>query len=58
MPPRHPGVPAAYDTCADSNKRFLADYAARPGVTKLPDGLMYRVIKAGDGPQSRRTATW
>ena len=47
-----------YDTSADANKRFLADYAARPGVTKLPDGLMYRVIKAGSGPRSRKTATW
>ena len=39
-----------YDTSADANKRFLADYAARPDVKKLPDGLMYRVLKAGDGP--------
>jgi len=41
----------AYDTSADANKHFLADYAARPDVKKLPDGLMYRVIKSGDGPQ-------
>ena len=41
---------AGYDTSADANKRFLADYAARPDVKKLPDGLMYRVLKAGDGP--------
>ena len=41
---------SAYDTSADANKRFLADYAARPDVKKLPDGLMYRVLKAGDGP--------
>ena len=40
---------SAYDTSPDANKRFLADYAARKGVTKLPDGLMYRVIKSGDG---------
>jgi FKBP-type peptidyl-prolyl cis-trans isomerase FklB len=40
---------SAYDTSPDANKRFLADYAAKPGVTKLPDGLMYRVIKSGDG---------
>ena len=46
----------AYDTSADANKRFLADYAARPGVTKLPDGLMYRVIKAGTGPQLQKTS--
>jgi FKBP-type peptidyl-prolyl cis-trans isomerase len=43
-----------YDTSADANKRFLADYAARPGVTKLPDGLMYRVIKSGTGPQVQK----
>jgi FKBP-type peptidyl-prolyl cis-trans isomerase len=41
---------SAYDTSADANKRFLANYAARPDVKKLPDGLMYRVIKSGDGP--------
>ena len=40
---------SAYDTSPDANKRFLADYAARPGVKKLPDGLRYRVIKSGDG---------
>jgi FKBP-type peptidyl-prolyl cis-trans isomerase len=45
---------ASYDTSEDSNKRFLADYATRPGVTKLPDGLMYRVIKAGSGPQVQK----
>ena len=42
---------SAYDTSADANKRFLADYAGRPDVKKLPDGLMYRVLKSGDGPQ-------
>jgi FKBP-type peptidyl-prolyl cis-trans isomerase len=46
-----PGVAGpGYDTSADANKRFLADYAARPNVKKLPDGLMYRVLKPGDGP--------
>ena len=39
----------SYDTSPDANKRYLADYAARPGVKKLEDGLMYRVIKAGTG---------
>ena len=43
------GAASGYDTSPESNARFLADYAARKGVTKLPDGLMYRVIKAGDG---------
>jgi FKBP-type peptidyl-prolyl cis-trans isomerase len=45
---------ATYDTSAESNTRFLADYAARPGVKKLPDGLMYRVLKAGTGPQVQK----
>ena len=49
---------AGYDTSPDSNKRFLAEYAARPGVTKLPDGLMYRVIKAGNGPQVQKNSDW
>lgn len=46
----------AYDTSADANKRFLADYATRPNVKKLPDGLMYRVLKAGDGPQPQKNS--
>ena len=45
---------AIYDTSPEANARFLADYAARPGVTKLPDGLMYRVLKAGNGPQLQK----
>jgi|SRR5665213_697197 len=46
----------SYDTSAESNARFLADYAARPGVTKLPDGLMYRVIKSGTGPAVQKNS--
>jgi FKBP-type peptidyl-prolyl cis-trans isomerase len=45
---------AGYDTSADANKRFLADYATRPDVKKLPDGLMYRILKSGDGPQVQK----
>ena len=45
---------ASYDTTPQSNARFLDDYAKRPGVTKLPDGLMYRVLKAGNGPQLQK----
>ena len=45
---------AGYDTTPEANARFLADYAKRPGVTKLPDGLMYRVLKAGTGPQVQK----
>lgn len=47
---------AAYDTSPASNAKFLADYAARPGVIKLPSGLMYRVLKAGNGPTVLRDA--
>ena len=42
----------------NANKRFLADYAAQPGVTKLPDGLMYRVLKAGNGPPVQKDSDW
>jgi FKBP-type peptidyl-prolyl cis-trans isomerase len=52
-----PGVAGpAYDTTADANARFLADYAARPGVKKLPDGLMYRVLQSGDGPTPQKNS--
>jgi FKBP-type peptidyl-prolyl cis-trans isomerase len=44
------GASRSYDLTPDSNARYLADYAARKDVVKLPDGLMYRVIKAGTGP--------
>ena len=45
---------AKYDLTAASNQKFLADYAAKPGVFKTADGLQYRVLKAGKGksPQS------
>ena len=43
-----------YDLSAASNKKFLADFAAKPGVMKTADGLEYRIIKSGNGraPQS------
>ena len=47
---------ATYDTTPASNAKFLTDYAARPGVIKLPSGLMYRVLKAGNGPSVLRDA--
>jgi FKBP-type peptidyl-prolyl cis-trans isomerase len=40
---------ATYDLSAAGNARYLADFAALKGVTKLPDGLMYRVIESGNG---------
>jgi FKBP-type peptidyl-prolyl cis-trans isomerase len=55
--PAVPGVAGpAYDTSPDANTRFLADYAARPNVKKLPDGLMYRVLKSGDGPTPQKNS--
>jgi FKBP-type peptidyl-prolyl cis-trans isomerase FklB len=52
-----PGVAGpAYDTSPDANTRFLSDYAARPNVKKLPDGLMYRVLKSGDGPTPQKNS--
>jgi FKBP-type peptidyl-prolyl cis-trans isomerase FklB len=51
------GVPGpAYDTSAAANQRFLADYAVRPNVKTLPDGLMYRVLKSGDGPTPQKNS--
>ena len=51
-----------YDLSADGNTRFLADFAALPGVTKLKDGLMYRVVQEGSGkgtsPISRQDYVW
>jgi FKBP-type peptidyl-prolyl cis-trans isomerase FklB len=39
----------SYDLSPESNAKFLADFATKPGVIKLKDGLMYRVIKPGNG---------
>ena len=38
-----------YDLSTAANQKFLADNAAKPGVIKTPDGLQYRVLKAGHG---------
>ena len=48
MPPRpHRGL--AYDTSRRRQQALPGRLCRAPGVKKLPDGLMYRVIKAGDG---------
>lgn len=47
--PVHAADMAADPLSPQANAKFLADYAAKPGVVKLPDGLMYRVVDAGDG---------
>jgi FKBP-type peptidyl-prolyl cis-trans isomerase len=55
-PASGPGVPGpSYNISQESNAKFLADYAALPGVTKTADGLLYRVIKAGNGKTPQRT---
>ncbi|HEU4549397.1 MAG TPA: FKBP-type peptidyl-prolyl cis-trans isomerase [Rhizomicrobium sp.] len=41
---------STYTLTPESNAKFLADFAKRPGVIKLPDGLMYRVLQSGSGP--------
>ena len=42
-------APQAADISPESNQKFLADNAKRPGVKVTADGLQYRVIKAGTG---------
>ena len=42
-------VAASYDLTPEANAKFLADFAAEPGVVTLPGGLMYQVIEPGDG---------
>jgi FKBP-type peptidyl-prolyl cis-trans isomerase FklB len=42
-------TPAKYDLSADSNAKYLADNAVKPGVIKLSNGLQYRIIKSGTG---------
>jgi len=54
-PAANTAKPAAkYDLSPESNTRYLADFAAKPGAKKTDDGLEYRVLKAGTGkaPQS------
>jgi FKBP-type peptidyl-prolyl cis-trans isomerase len=38
-----------YDLSQAANQRFLADNAHKKGVTRLPDGLQYRVLTRGHG---------
>jgi FKBP-type peptidyl-prolyl cis-trans isomerase len=43
------GVQASYPLTPEGNAQFLADFATEPNVVKLPGGLMYEVVKPGDG---------
>jgi len=42
---------------ATAGQAFLDANAKKPGVTALPSGLQYRVIKAGTGPKPKSTDT-
>jgi FKBP-type peptidyl-prolyl cis-trans isomerase FklB len=48
------GQQATQDNLA-KGEAFLAKNATREGVTTLPSGLQYKVIKAGSGPSPKRT---
>jgi FKBP-type peptidyl-prolyl cis-trans isomerase FklB len=38
-------------------KKFLEENKKKPGVTELPSGLQYQVMKAGTGPMPKETDT-
>ena len=44
-----------YGLSQSENDRFLAELAAKPGIQKLPNGVLYRVLASGAGaaPASR-----
>jgi FKBP-type peptidyl-prolyl cis-trans isomerase len=39
----------------DAGKAFLAETAKKPGVQKTASGLLYEIVKAGDGPKPKAT---
>lgn len=45
---------------ADGNllagEKFLAENSGKEGVTTLPSGLQYKIVRAGDGPKPTSTA--
>jgi FKBP-type peptidyl-prolyl cis-trans isomerase FklB len=46
---------AAGGTNKDEGLKFLAANKAQPGVTTLPSGLQYKVLKQGNGPSPKST---
>ncbi|NUO03356.1 MAG: FKBP-type peptidyl-prolyl cis-trans isomerase [Saprospiraceae bacterium] len=44
-----------YEKTMAEGKKFLEENAKRPGVTTLPSGLQYEVLKAGTGPKPAKT---
>jgi FKBP-type peptidyl-prolyl cis-trans isomerase FklB len=51
---------AKFKEVADKNKKegdaFLAENKKKPGITTMPDGLQYRVIKEGSGESPTATS--
>jgi len=43
------GPALAGDISPEANRELIAAHAKKPGVTVLPNGLQYRVIKTGTG---------
>jgi FKBP-type peptidyl-prolyl cis-trans isomerase len=41
----------------DAGKTFLAETEKKPGVQKTASGLLYEIVKAGDGPKPASTDT-
>ena len=41
----------------DAGKAFLAETEKKPGVQKTASGLLYEIVKAGDGPKPASTDT-
>lgn len=46
---------AAVSRNADAAKKFFTDNGKKSGVTTLPDGLQYEVIKSGKGESPKKT---
>jgi FKBP-type peptidyl-prolyl cis-trans isomerase FklB len=40
-----------------AGEKFLADNKSKPGVVALPDGLQYKIIKAGTGKKPTKEST-
>jgi FKBP-type peptidyl-prolyl cis-trans isomerase FklB len=48
---------AKADAALGVGKKFLEDNKKKPGVTELPDGLQYQVMKEGTGAMPKETDT-
>ena len=57
MKERQAKAQAAGDTNRKAGDAFLAANKSKPGVTTLPDGLQYKVLKEGTGPKPTASDT-